>query len=158
MTTLRVMPDPDVVERQNQLVDLYNGWPGDDDPDDDPDFVDAARQIMGLPPAEDEQPRGSAAAKRARDLDFLGVTRAVGHDITPGHDRLHHYWTRGKGLARWHDWTSLYDNLVEEGVPPIKAKNFASRWFFERFGFYAGADLNRVMHGKPPRGHRVGPG
>ncbi len=50
MTEPRAYPDPDAVRRQNELFDLYNNWPGDGDPDDDPDFVDAAREIMGLPP------------------------------------------------------------------------------------------------------------
>jgi len=49
--TKRVAPDPVVVRRQNELFDLYSQWPGDD-PEDDPAFVAAAREIMGLPPLE----------------------------------------------------------------------------------------------------------
>ncbi len=89
------------------------------------------------------------------------ATRAAGHDITPGHDELHHYWLT-EGLPRWAEspkpWTTLVANLVEEGVNPEKAKIYASRWFIEHFGFAAGSDLNRVTHGQPPRGHRIGPG
>ena len=48
-TTDRSVPDPVVVQRHNELADLYNSWPGDGDPDDDPEFVAAARKIMGLP-------------------------------------------------------------------------------------------------------------
>jgi hypothetical protein len=44
--------DPDVVRRHNELADLYNAWPGDGDPDDDPDFVAAARKIMETPAAK----------------------------------------------------------------------------------------------------------
>jgi hypothetical protein len=80
---------------------------------------------------------------------------------TPGHDELHHYWTRGKGLAKWvgspKPWTTLVAHLTKF-VGPEKAKAYASRWFIEVFHFAAGSDLNRVTHGHPPRGHVVGPG
>lgn len=48
----RVAPDPVVVKRHNELFDLYDQWP-DGDPDDDPEFVAQAREIMGLPPLSD---------------------------------------------------------------------------------------------------------
>lgn len=54
---MRVQPDPLVVKRHNNLSDLYStlvAEHADDqdyyDPDDDPDFVAQAREIMGLPP------------------------------------------------------------------------------------------------------------
>lgn len=90
--------------------------------------------------------------------------RTAGHDTTPGHDELHHYWTKGAGLGRWAGsstpWATLLANLVEEvkDKPLPVLKKWASRWFIEVFGFAAGSDLNRVAHGKPPRGHKVGPG
>jgi hypothetical protein len=97
----------------------------------------------------------------ARRIQAFVITRALGHDVTPGHDQLHHYWTRGEGLAKWVDspkpWTTLVAELTKY-VGPEKAKVYASRWFIEVFGFAAGSDLNRVTHGKPPRGHLVGPG
>jgi hypothetical protein len=99
--------------------------------------------------------------QRARELDLLGVTRALGHDVTPGHDELHHYWTVGAGRAKWvhspKPWTTLVA-LLTRHVGPEKAKIYASRWFIEVKGYAAGSDLNRVTHGQPPRGHRVGPG
>jgi len=89
------------------------------------------------------------------------ATRATGHDTTPGHDELHHYWVYGEGLAKWAEspkpWTTLVA-LLTPHVGPEKAKTYASRWFFQHFGFYAGSDKNRVLHGKPPRGNKVGPG
>jgi len=90
------------------------------------------------------------------------VTAAAGRDVTPGHEQLHHYWTRDpEGLAKWADsptpWTTLVAHLTPH-VGPERAKRFASKWFQEVFGFAAGSDLNRVTHGKPPRGHLVGPG
>ena len=101
----------------------------------------------------------TTAEQRHRTLALLGVTRAAGHDVTPGHDELHHWWVYGQGRARWHDWTSLYTQLAAiPEVGPEKAKRFASAWFHERYGFWSGSDLNRVKHGKPPRGHIVGPG
>lgn len=48
---VRAVPNLAEVRRQNELQDLYNSWPSDD-PDDDPEFVAQARQIMGLPPLE----------------------------------------------------------------------------------------------------------
>lgn len=95
-------------------------------------------------------------------LDVVALAReAAGHDTTAGHDELHHYWTKGEGLARWAEsptpWTTLVAHLTKH-VGPEKAKVFASRWFIEVFGYAAGSDKNRVAHGKPPRGHRVGPG
>lgn len=53
---VRPVTDPAVVRRQNELFDLHSefvmahegelGY----DPDDDPEFVARAREIMGLPP------------------------------------------------------------------------------------------------------------
>lgn len=89
------------------------------------------------------------------------ATRAAGQDITPGHDQLHHYWTRGEGLAKWrdspHPWTTLRDHLLKY-VSPHKAVLMASKWFEEVFGYTAGSDLHRLDSGKPPRGKLVGPG
>lgn len=92
----------------------------------------------------------------------LATKAAGGQDVTPGHERLHHYWTRDpEGLAQWADspkpWTTLFGLLVRH-VGKRKAKLFASKWFEEVFGFAAGSDLNRVTHGQPPRGERIGPG
>jgi hypothetical protein len=98
-------------------------------------------------------PRGGRGSRAVR--------AAAGHDITPGHDELHHFWTRGKGLARWvgspTPWTTLVA-LLSEHVPLSKARVFASRWYIEVFGYAAGSDKARVAHGKPPRGDRIGPG
>jgi hypothetical protein len=41
---------------------------------------------------------------------------------------------------------------------PDEATRTATVWFHEVKGYYPGADLNRVAHGKPPRGKVVGPG
>jgi hypothetical protein len=45
-----------------------------------------------------------------------------------------------------------------EGLTLPTAKKWASKWFYEVMGFYAGSDLNRVSHGRKPRGKVVGPG
>jgi hypothetical protein len=93
------------------------------------------------------------------------VQAAAGHDTTPGHDELHHYWVAGPGLAEWRGspkpFTTLVDLLVEHVKPPkplATYKKWAAAWFHEVFGFWPGSDLNRVTHGHPPRGHVVGPG
>jgi hypothetical protein len=125
-----------------------------------------------LTPAQKRARLRSAGVSKA-DIDTLvplpprkkaskKVQAAAGHDVTPGHDELHHYWTRDpRGLKKWvgspHPWTTLYHHLLKymnEGM----AKRAASAWFLEVFHFASGSDLNRVTHGKPPRGHLVGPG
>lgn len=96
---------------------------------------------------------------------FIGgdeVSRAAGHDVTPGHDQLHHYWTADpKGRARWVDsptpWTTL-EHLLEEHVEPEMAKRLAASFFHDVFHYWPGDDKNRVAHGKPPRGKKIGPG
>lgn len=85
------------------------------------------------------------------------LARAAGHDVTPGHDELHHWWVYGEGRERWHTFTELRDQLLEH-VGPAKADRMAAAWFHERYGIWPGSDANRVKHGKPPRGDRVGPG
>lgn len=92
------------------------------------------------------------------DLFLRGVSGPV-----PGHDdqKLHHYWTQGEGKAKWvaspKPWTTLVGHLTKF-VGLSRAKRMAAQWFHEVFGFWPGADLNRVTHGKPPRGKVVGPG
>lgn len=75
--------------------------------------------------------------------------------------RLHAYWVTGEGLAKWAEspapWTTLVAHLSKY-MNPDMAKRTATVWFHEVFHFYPGSDLNRVTHGHPPRGHRVGPG
>lgn len=98
----------------------------------------------------------------ARAILILTGVRVAGHDTTPGDEELHHYWTRDpEGLDKWKyspkPWTTLVDELTPK-VGLEKAKLFASRWFIEVFGYAAGSDKNRVAHGHPPRGHKVGPG
>lgn len=92
---------------------------------------------------------------------------AAGHAATPREkengERLKQWWLHGEGTKYWVDtptpWTHLYRALIQHAhmTPPV-AKRIASRWFIEEFGFAAGSDLNRVTHGHPPRGHKIGPG
>lgn len=76
-------------------------------------------------------------------------------------EALHRYWTAGEGLAKWsptpHPWTSLYHHL-RKYLPDGEAKRTASEWFHEVKGYWSGSDRNRVAHGKPPRGKKIGPG
>lgn len=76
-------------------------------------------------------------------------------------ERLKIYWTKGEGLSKWaeadHPWTELHRHLVKF-MPDHLATLTATRWFFEVFHFYPGSDMNRVTHGKPPKGKVVGPG
>jgi phage portal protein BeeE len=113
----------------------------------------------GANPGETPASGDEAPVEQPQNLDETASTAArAGHDD----EELHHYWTRDpEGLGKWvksdHPWTSLVEHLTPH-VGPERAKTYASRWFIEVFGFAAGSDLNRVTHGHPPRGHRVGPG
>jgi len=131
-------------------------------------FLSVQLQAPGQPAPGQPAPDGGSAPGQVPQPDAQARTavgdeenRLAGKDTTPGHDELHHYWTRGEGLAKWakspHPWTTLVEHLTKY-VGPEKAKTYASRWFIEVFGFAAGSDLNRVTHGKPPRGKHVGPG
>lgn len=163
-------------EAMRRIADLHSEWalkhadsvtvpPLDQDPY--AGMADRGLHAVDLyAPAEAEDELNAAIVAILAEIDDdepAPVAAAAGHDVTPGHDELHHYWTRGEGLARWADsptpWTTLVALLSKiPEVGPVKAKTFASRWFIEVFGFAAGSDLNRVTHGKPPRGDVVGPG
>ena len=89
----------------------------------------------------------------------MAVTSAQG---AQGAARLHAYWTKDpRGLAKWatkkDPWTQLYHHLAKF-MDAEEAKRTAANWFHDVFGFWPGSDLNRVTHGKPPRGKRIGPG
>ena len=101
-------------------------------------------------------------AHRAVELDDDEILRLAGHDIEPGHNYFEHYWTKDpEGLAKWVDsprpWTTLLAHL-SKFMEPEEAKKTASLWFEKTMGYSAGSDENRVAHGEPPRGKRVGPG
>lgn len=78
-----------------------------------------------------------------------------------GAEQLHQYWVAGPGREKWVNsptpWTTLRDHLLKY-LNPDEAKRTAAQWFHEVKGYWPGADLNRVAHGKPPRGNRIGPG
>jgi len=83
-------------------------------------------------------------------------------DTTPGNN-LHTYWTKNKdGLAKWatkpHPYTTLYKHLLKHLKNPDYAHRTAAKWFSDVFGYWPGSDANRVAHGKPPKGHNIGPG
>lgn len=103
------------------------------------------------------------AARESTALAVVRLAEAAGHDVTPGHDNLHHWWTRGPGLKLWiesdHQFTTLVAQLVEHAkIPEAKAKTWASAWVHEVTGNWPGSDAHRVAQGHPPRGHNVGPG
>jgi hypothetical protein len=116
----------------------------------------------------DETVEQSGPTLDAEDLANLAlhyggdVQRALGHDVTPGHEQFRHYWTETpEGLAKWADkpkpWTALFHHLTKH-IPVEMAKRVAAQWFHRVFHFWPGSDMNRVTHGHPPRGHLVGPG
>jgi len=97
----------------------------------------ARLRSLGFTPEQiDELAPTAAMVKKASR-----VRAAAGHDVTPGNDELHHYWTKGPGLMRWRGsptpWTTLVA-LLTEHVGVHKAKIFASKWFWEVFGIWSG--------------------
>jgi hypothetical protein len=94
---------------------------------------------------------------RLLDTYAGSVTAAAGIDTHPGGEQLKHYWVYGEGAAKWDTFTELRDHLLKY-LNPSMATRTAAEWFHLRFGFWPGADVNRVRHGKPPRGRVVGPG
>jgi hypothetical protein len=113
----------------------------------------------GGDPVEALAQLGAAGDGGAEVIPIGGAREAVGHGNAA---ELHKYWTKGEGLAKWaespHPWTTLYGHLRKYIPDDDKAKRTAAQWFFDVFHYWPGADLNRVAHGKPPRGDRVGPG
>jgi phage portal protein BeeE len=109
-------------------------------------------------PAPAVPPALPARAEPEDEDELRLVTSAQG---AKGAEELHKYWVAGPGLAKWRaspqPWTSLYHHLLKY-LPDGEAKRTAAEWFHQVFGFWPGSDLNRVTHGKPPRGHKVGPG
>lgn len=111
-------------------------------------------------------PESAIAAVRGQDVTLLKHTNLVSVQLQPpgvkpqpqnsfrdddddddevraaiGDDSLHHYWTKGKGLAKWakspHPWTSLYNHLKKH-VGPARAKRMAAAWHKEVFGIWPG--------------------
>lgn len=72
-------------------------------------------------------------------------------------DALKRYWMTGEGAVKWSTWTELYHHLKKH-MADEKARQIAAVWHHERYGRWPGSDANRVAHGKPPRGDKVGPG
>lgn len=122
--------------------------------------------------AEPQPKRTSAEGRQAGDYRPPILAKPKGGPIPTmasasraqtDHDdeQLHHYWTRGEGLAKWADGPTPWTTLVAHLTPHVgaeRAKVYASRWFIEVKGYAAGSDRNRVEHGHSPRGKRVGPG
>jgi hypothetical protein len=112
-------------------------------------------------PMEDD---AKAKAVRRRQMALLD-SRALGHDVTPGNDRLHHWWTRGPGLKLWigspHQYTTLHAELVKATkgkLPPGEIDRMAASWVHEVTGFWPGSDMHRVLEGGKPRGNKIGRG
>lgn len=102
--------------------------------------------------ADDDEFHQRAAAA----LESATATRAAGMDTHPAGEELKHYWVYGEGRAKWSTYTELHEHLLKHAVPHADA--VAASWFHLRYGYWPGSDKNRVAHGKPPRGERVGPG
>lgn len=146
----------------DELVARIKGEP----PPVDPEVPDVPHTVADLRLIAKQRgvkiPKGT---KKAELLALLGLTRSAmayfdddyeydEDEISRALDReqLHHYWTRGEGLAKWathpHPWTALRNHL-RKYVGQARANRMASQWFFEVRGYWSGS-----RKGKNP----VGPG
>jgi phage portal protein BeeE len=147
------------------LVSVQLQPPGGGVPETDP-------TLAGETPAPDAAatpdapPADTASAGSAPAAGDAVAARAKGRRAPVDHDgsQLHEYWTRDpEGLAKWADSPTPYENLYEHLLTHMdgdadKAHRTAAAWFHDVFHFWPGSDKNRVTHGHPPRGKRVGPG
>jgi len=114
---------------------------------------DAAGPVdVGDPfPSGDVWPPGHPRCRCALIPTLPDIGKSARAELT-GHDQLHHYWTRGEGLAKWadhpHPWTALYHHLLKY-LPDGEAKRTAAQWFRDVKGYWPGD-----QKGKNP----VGPG
>lgn len=133
----------------------------------DQDYIDAEEAPPALP-AGTQDLRAALDEVGARSLAAAvdELSRGKGRRGAVDHDgsQLHEYWTRDpEGLAKWADTETPYENLYEHLLPHMdgntdKAHRTAAAWFHDVFHYWPGSDKNRVAHGHPPRGNRVGPG
>jgi hypothetical protein len=115
-------------------------------------------EVVQLDKATVEDPDPQAArSTHSRTLALLGVVRAAGHDVTPGDDQLHHYWTRDpEGLAQWadspHPWTTLYGLLLPHlDGDTEKAKRITSAWYIDVFHHTPNQVGRRYLEKQHPR-------
>lgn len=146
------------------LVSVQLQPPGGGIPETDPALAGETPAPAGEY-ATDEQ--GYIDAEEAQyALPAAETARSKGRRMPVDHDgsELHDYWTRDpEGLAKWADTATPYENLYEHLLEHMhgdsdKAHRTAAAWFHDVFHYWPGSDKNRVAHGKPPRGDKVGPG
>jgi phage portal protein BeeE len=90
------------------------------------------------------QPIGTVMApKLPKQVPAVESPARSDADLERAHndEQLHHYWTKGEGLAKWvgspHPWTTLMHHL-EKHVDPERAKRMAAQWHHEVFGIWPG--------------------
>jgi SPP1 gp7 family putative phage head morphogenesis protein len=91
------------------------------------------------PPAH---PRCRCAVISSFDDDVAKSARAAATGHEGDAHRLHEYWTRGEGLAKWvnspHPWTSLYHRLLRHIKDVDEAKRTAAAWYHDVFHTWPG--------------------
>ena len=122
------------------MVSVQLQPPGTGVPEEDPALAGETGDVIEGEEAPPALPAGETSRARPR-----------------GDEVLKDYWLVGEGAARWASWTDLYEHLKKH-MADGKARQIAASWFHERYGTWPGSDENRVAHGKPPRGDKVGPG
>ena len=91
-------------------------------------------------PSGDTHPPGHPRCRCALIPVLDDIGKSARAELT-GRDQLHHYWTRGEGLAKWadhpHPWTALYHHLLKY-LPDGEAKRTAAQWFRDVKGYWPG--------------------
>lgn len=110
----------------------------------------AGPTVVGTPfPSGDVHPPGHPRCRCALIpvLDDLGKSA---RSVATGHDQLHHYWTRGEGLAKWadapHPFRALREHLAK--FPPFRdnldyLNRTVAQWYHDVFHRWPGE-----KHGK----------
>lgn len=129
-------PVPDVAEDVVAELAAFNaGW------------EQTQRLLSGEETSRSAEPEDEEATRSSLDdgsLRLRGIiTEDRRQDVTPGHDNLHHYWTRDPvGLAKWvnnpHPARTLHAHLVEKGISSERAWEMVNVWHKEVFGIYPG--------------------
>lgn len=108
------------------------------------------------PPAPDAGAGIGRGALADAELDDAALDDAAAGDElrdNPFADgsQLHHYWTKGEGLAKWahspHPWTALERHLLKY-LPPKRAKATAAKWYHDVFGHWPGERKGKNPVGK----------
>ena len=86
-----------------------------------------------------------------------GGVEAIANPKPGSRGNFRWYWLYGLDRRRANGWTELHSHFVKH-IGPATAKRVTAACYHTAAGLWADSDLNRVRHGKPPRGKVIGRG